>query len=471
MVTVLRLIIYLLEITCKIHIRETEEKILNFNDDTAKKCRSVLKIRKQANLKYSSLNFPEYFDKDDGYHLQCYRTFTALPKSQREKLKVLLEEDIIEGVTDTECPQIHVQNENMEYVLPKKRVTRGKTSSKSKSKSTGVFIKSCLFCCSVLKRLKSRKLEKLVSCTTKKFEIAVINMAENLQDESLLRKIRDIDFVAKEVKYHPSCRVKYYNRYKTVVAKRYKQFKQPSFKSMYEQCFKDLTAHLEQILFQQNEVWYLNDVVHLFKSLLYEANSSLPNDKQFDSRIKVYLKHSLTDNFGRRIKMIKSPRNKKIYMYSTSIHDRDAYIKLISSKSRYNTQMQDVALHLRKTILSLKKRKFGENITLNDISQGEVSVPEDLEYFIKFVLFGIKDNTARSKIKDVRSHSISSDIVFAATNGLKRPKKQLQYGLTIKSLCNSKKLINIANHYGHCADYDTICVLENQITSSLADKD
>ena len=62
------------------------QKILSFNDESLQYCKSVLQLRQDSKLKYSNVQIPGNVDDYNGYHLQCYKWFTALSKLQREKL-------------------------------------------------------------------------------------------------------------------------------------------------------------------------------------------------------------------------------------------------------------------------------------------------------------------------------------------------------------------------------------------------
>lgn len=50
--------------------------------------------------------------------------------------------------------------------------------------------------------------------------------------------------------------------------------------------------------------------------------------------------------------------------------------------------MQKVAFHLRAAILNTEKREFPENITLNDIYNGESDVPQTVQDFVDMIVFG-----------------------------------------------------------------------------------
>ena len=75
--------------TCCFHEGDSSNdgKILLFKEES----QCILEIRKQDNLKYAAVILPESIESKTGYHLLCYRKFTALSKSQRNKLQEMIE--------------------------------------------------------------------------------------------------------------------------------------------------------------------------------------------------------------------------------------------------------------------------------------------------------------------------------------------------------------------------------------------
>ena len=58
---------------------------------------------------------------------------------------------------------------------------------------------------------------------------------------------------------------------------------------------------------------------------------------------------------------------------------------------------------------------------------------------------------------------MAADTVFSVTNGRKKPSKHLKFGLTVKSMTGSKKLIGMLNRYGQCVSYTTTEELETEL--------
>ncbi|CAH1109226.1 unnamed protein product [Psylliodes chrysocephalus] len=115
-----------------------------------------------------------------------------------------------------------------------------------------------------------------------------------------------------------------------------------------------------------------------------------------------------------------------------------------------NDCIEKVALILRKTILNINKFKLKSKIKAEDLINGECSIPEKLELFYK-VLIGGQDIRRRDGVScDRLTNSVASDAIFCINNGTVKPFKHITLGLTIKSLTNTRKVINTLNRFGHC---------------------
>ena len=158
-----------------------------FNEKSLLKCSETLKTRKRLGIKYSDFELPSSVDGESGFHISCYRRFSALSQSTRIKIK---------------------------RKSPKKKlvscVRRSEIKSPSPATTSGVLGKLCLFCCQKSKK-KNNKRYTLVNCVTEEFEKNIKKFAVWREDHQLLAKIQGICFLAKEVCYHSICCVEYEN--------------------------------------------------------------------------------------------------------------------------------------------------------------------------------------------------------------------------------------------------------------------
>ena len=95
------------------------------------------------------------------------------------------------------------------------RLMRSEMTSPTPSSSRGLFPNVCIFCSKETFKYNQKR-QQLISVETKSFELNIKEYATVLNDQEMLTKIRNIDFVSKEVKYHGLCRYRYQNRAENV---------------------------------------------------------------------------------------------------------------------------------------------------------------------------------------------------------------------------------------------------------------
>ena len=164
-----------------------------------------MKIRCHQNLKYKDVVVQNEINDTLGYHKSCYQKFNALSEHQRKKWK-----DLIDFETDV-CLNTIPETENAISVIEQTEINpRSLRSSGTtiKTTTTGVFRQTCIFCRLRIKTINGVR-QKLISVMTKQIESQIKQFAIWRDDQNLLSQIGDIDFVAKEIKYHNACRLQY----------------------------------------------------------------------------------------------------------------------------------------------------------------------------------------------------------------------------------------------------------------------
>ena len=167
---------------------------------------------------------PSDIDDIHGFHMSCYRKFTALSKTQREN-----------------------NNEICNQHDHSTRITRSNLTSPATSSRTGIFPKLCLFCNKELKKIKGKE-QKLTIVETAIFEENIRKYANWKEDNIILAKISQIDFAAKEVKYHGWCCAKYQTEAESIFES--KNSKTPNDASsthseIYYEWYKEREVHSE----------------------------------------------------------------------------------------------------------------------------------------------------------------------------------------------------------------------------------
>ncbi|GFX20245.1 hypothetical protein TNCV_1438041 [Trichonephila clavipes] len=107
---------------------------------------------------------------------------------------------------------------------------------------------------------------------------------------------------------------------------------------------------------------------------------------------------------------------------------------------------------------------------MEDFINGKCTIPEKLDRFFK-ALIGSKDVRSRDGVYCHRlSNSLASDAIYCVSNGTVKSSKHITLGMTVKSLTNSRKMINILNRLGHCCNYNTLEELETEATISSVNR-
>lgn len=109
---------------------------------------------------------------------------------------------------------------------------------------------------------------------------------------------------------------------------------------------------------------------------------------------------------------------------------------------------------------------IGNEVTIDDIIKGEIEVPPLLREFITYLIHGPDSSVKPSDSRQLKIESISEDIVYAVTNSRKKPAKNMQLGLALKSMTGSRKVIELICKLGHCVSYSTVESLETELTYS-----
>ena len=159
------------------------------DEEKWQKLKSAVSSRKSLlkTTKYDAilLDFPEELEDGFGYHSNCYKNFTAVPKNVN--------------------PSGESSSSNVQ--------TRSSEPSSEKTSRTGVLPPICIFC----RHVKSASGERLGACETVDAEKKIRKKAVNLNDTKLLSFIGSylyddgLSFVSQEAKYHHSCRKNYLN--------------------------------------------------------------------------------------------------------------------------------------------------------------------------------------------------------------------------------------------------------------------
>lgn len=434
--------------TCCIHVEDVSEKSKVFTADTLKKCQLSLACRKHFNMKYAEIEIPYQSDFSNlGYHSICYRKLTAIKKA---KMEAFLREN--EEEDETEIQEIN-----------KKRTLERSTRSKNtflKNRSIGILKKSCIFC-NKLFIYKNKKRIRLTNCQTKNFETNIKQYALSLNDQKLLSKITDIDFIAKEIHYHRPCRVKYTMQVKKRSEIKNKEGLWHTIRNYHRIAFGKLKEFIKTYIIEKRDAYFLTSTYRIYMQYFFEiAEDHTERSKKFTF-----------DHLFRKLRMVyinllKFTKHRgRVIIHSKDIDSATAVHICLSKTKTLETDLQNVAFALRRDILRIKKNTLPSQITLKEIYNGECSIPPLLHTFFTNLLCGPYDRRLETNRK-IRIESLAQDAINSVTNGRIKTSKHMELGMVIKSLTGSRKAINILNRLGHSVSYSVVEELETELTYS-----
>ena len=131
-------------------------------------------------------------------------------------------------------------------------------------------------------------------------------------------------------------------------------------------------------------------------------------------------------------------------------------------KSKLDELIKGVAFILRATI---------KNATCTSIPSREIMFYDIINgrstQFFTHLAVGPDHSSHESASSIRRVKSLTADTVFSVTNGRKKPSKHLKFGLSVKNVAGSKKLIGMLNRYGYGVSYTTTEELQIELTFTV----
>ena len=96
------------------------------------------------------------------------------------------------------------------------------------------------------------------------FENKMKEYASLLQDNKILSRIGETDFVAKKIAYHAICRTRYQTRADQVKKSKVMQIRKISnwyrLRSIHEKAFQSICHLMQEEIIERNEVFLMNDL-------------------------------------------------------------------------------------------------------------------------------------------------------------------------------------------------------------------
>lgn len=450
--------------------KKTHDQLVLFSNDTLKKSKLVLKQRLIHNLKYKDVVLPIPDDLyESGYHRECYKSFTALPKkyysasplksknnrkknsssvvdnpsvastsnvqnnsiintdpcipstSGQESNSIFPRSEIVShsspaSTTNTAEPMVIPEADvELEAVEPVSSLSDEPSLSSEcvvDSPSHNVSFESdvnrdennvCIYCDQKTKRHKLKRLP-LHACDKNDFLKKLSGEEEDLQE--LIEKAQDV--TNSKIYYHNKCQLDY--SYKISSKKNTTKTPWHDVREGHQVVFDELCNFIEENVVKKGRSYFLTYLHRHYTELFKEKVENA--EKIMGDFAAHNLESKIEGVFKKDIKFMKH-YNKKLLVPKN--------ITAIDEEFIQNLKDQDIldkaALFLRKSVLQAEKKKLPNNITVQDLQNGEVSVPEDLANFCSTLIAG--SNYKRKKsVKCIRQvQSLSQDAVYAILNG------------------------------------------------------
>jgi len=299
----------------------------------------------------------------------------------------------------------------------------------------------CLFCGK--RRKKSRSGEEVLSkCVCKTAEQNIKECAKAKNDFTLMGKIDGVDLLAKEARYHESCRKAYVrsesrsHHAKTENLDEKTTYGTAEQRAAYEAAFQDLCEHINVNIIRGGSVERMTMLrEHYLNHILLNAQQGYNENHKTDK-----LKEKMCKHFGDKIQFWR-PNNKSDLVYSSGVNTGEAVELAFEAATSEMKVLEEAASILRRHI------SFGQGanktmpwpLSSEYLKSNMESVPSSILDFLSLVISGKK--YAISSSKTVRlSRSFAQDICAAATQGKWKISTHLLLATTIRALNGGAKL-------------------------------
>ena len=312
---------------CVIHLEKhdsttKDSEVNEFNESTWDTVRSKSIVRRRkpkfnTSLYYNVvLQLPESPDSTHGYHSECYSKFTAIP---------------IPANFSYESP-------NESTIEPNILHLRSASVTGKQSSSVGLFPPQCMFC-DKIKIRKGTSHEIAVVCQVIETWNTIYEAAKKLHDSVILSKISGIDLIAKEAKYHHSCKSAYLMK-----ASRVQSNANTTSKS--SPALENITAYVEQNVLDNKRPELLTSIYSRYVDFCNIAGEE-PISTAYS------LRRCLLGKFGEKLKyQILVGKKLGVIMYSSEITEDSVRVAYDYTADEEQT-ISKAAIILRKQIFDV----------------------------------------------------------------------------------------------------------------------
>lgn len=273
-----------LEKFCVICKCSTNVKINLFVEKTLEKCHNISKIRIANNLKYNGVRLPLEPDETSGYHVKCYKSFTAIMQKYLQ-------------CQETEDSESKNSPEEIKAMI-------GLPVSSNDSNLKQIS-KACIFCRMNRKILKG-KIQKLDQTDVSK----LTSFLDKANNENLLKRIEDS--ASSTVLYHVICKSTFHYQ-RERAGKSTEENSYHTFRRNHKEAYEELCEYIRLEVINNRKSVLLSTMFSIFKYHLNEiCNGSFGNDK--DSFSEQHLEDKIRHSFNKEINIVALHKKKSLFL-------------------------------------------------------------------------------------------------------------------------------------------------------------
>ena len=426
-----------------------EGKIIPFTAVKLDECKKVRSIRQENNLKHKDVQLPDLANGHTGYHLECYRRFTALSNKHRKQ----------KG-EDEPCSSRTIQR------------------AKRQINNNIVFPEKCLFCNTVVKQINNVRHQltrvELKDCdpsTPFFFQKNLLEYAEILEDREMIAKVQGIDLIARRAHYHRICRTMYQEEAKEKLRKEKRKKETTNWhhiRAAHAEAFTTVCDFVQETIIGARQAYHISELCDLYQSNLSEISEEDTDnmEKIRPGRLSEKIKEEFKESI--RVSKISERKGTIVHHYQQSV--TEALDTISEDERRQEDKIKEAAFILRNSIRKCRKRSLPDDMKVEDVLQGEVDTPEIVEKFFSHLITGPRSGRGETQRKRRRIDCLSQDSVFAVTDGRFKPKKHLKLGLAMKKLGGSRKITNILSRCGYIPSYNATEEIETELAYNCQDE-
>lgn len=404
------------------------------------------------------------------YHRKCYMRFTDKIRVQKAKQRM----DRSNSKGESNCKQ--------------KRLSRSTCRSYA-----SLFPNTCIICEKdhyVYQFDRKRKKENLVLCQTYNASEALFKSATLKADESLLCKIRDVDCIAKELKYHKSCFLSY-----TRILKNKDTAENCDTNPCYIHYKTFCKTVIENRIISNCEIMHMNKLNKSLMDMIMKNEPELLDENHTITNRQ--LKRWLVKDYPQLIFVQPKQRNlSELVLCNSENKSAVTIINDNSTDSLDSSEVDDMEIlptdnyiedeekrNLYKSALYLK-RIISESPSINcvwpptaeDLNDNNVMkmIPVLLFNFLAWCS-GETDEVEMNNFlqipesKKSKLQSIAQDIIYFSSKGRKPTPKHYSLAMSIRHISGSAKLINLINGLGHCISHTAVLEYDTALAEMQLD--